>query len=218
MPTQTIENYLKALYHLHQEGEDISMSALGEEMNVSIPTANDMVKKLMKKGWVDYQKYKPVKLTEAGLQLAVGIIRKHRLSEMFLSEIMHFGWEEVHEIAEQLEHIRSDKLFQRMDEILGYPSVDPHGSPIPDEMGNINRPKYVALSEVEAGSRVKIMALRDSTSKFLQYLNRKKVALNTTLVVKAIDSYDLSYTVSFDDNSSEQFSAQVCDKLMVALI
>ena len=115
MASDIKENYIKALFYLHQKNEDISLSDLGEELQVSKPTANEMIKKLQTEGIVVSRKYKPIKITEKGKQRAAEIIRKHRLSEMFLMHIMKFGWEEVHEIAEELEHIKTENFFDRMD-------------------------------------------------------------------------------------------------------
>ena len=149
MATITIENYLKALYTLNQVSREISLTDLSKEMNVSAPTVNNMIKKLQDKGWVAYQKYKPIKLTTDGALQAAKIIRKHRLTEMFLVKIMGFGWEEVHDIAEQIEHIKSDDFFDRMDELLGFPKTDPHGSPIPDKNGKILEQHYKTLAQIE---------------------------------------------------------------------
>ncbi|MEZ4994575.1 MAG: metal-dependent transcriptional regulator [Saprospiraceae bacterium] len=129
---------------MDRENSRISMTDLSIKLAVSKPTAN-MIKNLEEHGWVIYRKYQPVELTEAGRKMAALIIRKHRLTEMFLHEVMGFGWEEVHEIAEQIEHIHSEKLFTRMDEMLNYPASDPHGSPIPDKQGNIPEQQYQTL-------------------------------------------------------------------------
>ena len=155
MISNTKENYIKALFHLHQKNEHIALSVLSEELQVSKPTANDMVKKLQADGIVVSEKYKPIKLTSKGKQEAAKIIRKHRLSEMFLVQIMNFGWEEVHEIAEDLEHLKTEKFFDRMDELLGFPTTDPHGSPIPDKNGNFDKPKYKRLSQMPVNATVR---------------------------------------------------------------
>jgi DtxR family Mn-dependent transcriptional regulator len=174
MATITIENYLKALYNLNQESSAISLTDLSKEMTVSAPTVNNMIKKLQDKGWVAYQKYKPIKLTKEGAIQAAAIIRKHRLTEMFLVKIMGFGWEEVHDIAEQIEHIKSDDFFDRMDELLGFPKIDPHGSPIPDKNGKIIEQHYKTLAQIEPNVKVTIVALKNSSFELLDYLNNKK--------------------------------------------
>ncbi len=216
--TQTKENYIKALYFLHLQNEDISLSDLGRALNVSKPTANDMIKKLQANGIVISEKYKPIRITEKGKRNAASIIRKHRLSEMFLSQIMEFGWEEVHEIAEELEHIKTEKFFDRMDELLGFPSTDPHGSPIPDKEGNFDRPNYLPLSDVPVESTVIVKALQKSSTDFLLFLNKKSIQLGTQIKVLHIESYDSSCTVSYDEFAEVVLSQSVCEKLLVEIV
>lgn len=215
MASKTKENYIKALFYLHQKNEEISLSDLGVELNVSKPTANDMIKKLKAEGIVVSEKYKPIKITAKGKKLAASVIRKHRLSEMFLSRIMNFGWEEVHDIAEELEHIKSEKLFDRMDELLGFPTTDPHGSPIPDKNGNFDKREYKRLSEMPVGSVLLIKALHDSSAEFLQYLNKKSIQLGTKISVEHIEHFDGSYTVAYDGVSNRVFGKSICDRLLV---
>ena len=215
MASKTKENYIKALFYLHQRSEDISLSHLGEVLEVSKPTANDMVKKLKVEGIVHSEKYKPIKITELGKKAAAKIIRKHRLSEIFLLQIMNFGWEEVHDIAEELEHIKIDKFFDRMDELLGFPTTDPHGSPIPDKNGNFIKPNYKRLSQFAVQSTVVLKALRESSTDFLLFLNKKSIQLNTKLSIQHIESFDDSYTISYDDQKDVVLSKSVCDRLLV---
>lgn len=215
MPTQTIENYLKALYYLHQKSSDISLSDLGAEVEVSKPTANGMVKRLEAKGWVKYEKYKPLHLTDKGLKLAAIIVRKHRLSEMFLSQIMHFGWEEVHDIAEELEHVGSKLFFDRMDELLGFPSTDPHGSPIPDKEGNLVKRDYKRLSQVDIGKKVVLKALKSSSTDFLLFLNKKSLPLGTKIMINQKEDFDKSVMVSYNKNKNVVLSDAVCNRLLV---
>ena len=218
MPTQTKENYLKALYYLHQKDAAISITDLGKEMGVSKPTVNGMVKKLQEKGWVKYEKYKPLKLTDQGLLQAIFIIRKHRLSEMFLNQVMGFGWEEVHDVAEEMEHLKSERFFDRMDELLGFPTSDPHGSPIPDKNGNFQKPDYKIMTQVEAGQKVVLRSLRDSSAEFLKYLNRKNIRLGTQIEIHKIEPFDNSYTVSYEEHADVEFSHAVCHRLMVEVV
>lgn len=215
MPTQAIENYLKALYYLHQKSEAISLSDVGAEVQVSKPTANGMVKRLEAKGWVKYEKYKPLQLTEKGLKLAAIIVRKHRLSEMFLTQIMHFGWEEVHDIAEELEHIGSQLFFDRMDELLGFPITDPHGSPIPDKEGNSVKRNYKRLSQIDKGQEVVLKALKSSSTDFLLFLNRKALPLGTHIRVLQKEDFDKSMTVSYNEEEQVVLSDSVCSRLLV---
>ena len=132
------ENYLKALFNLSNGTGVVNVNELSKHLNIKMPTVTSMMKKLAAKNLVHYESYKPLKLTDLGKKEAAAIIRKHRLMEMFLVEKMGFGWEQVHDIAEQIEHIQSPLFFEKMDELLGYPKVDPHGSPIPDKEGNFN--------------------------------------------------------------------------------
>ena len=215
MATITIENYLKALYNLNQESSAISLTDLSKEMTVSAPTVNNMIKKLQDKGWVAYQKYKPIKLTKEGAIQAAAIIRKHRLTEMFLVKIMGFGWEEVHDIAEQIEHIKSDDFFDRMDELLGFPKIDPHGSPIPDKNGKIIEQHYKTLAQIEPNIKVTIVALKNSSFELLDYLNNKKIKLGDTLQIISIEPFDKSCSILLEETVRMTMTQQVCSCLLV---
>ncbi len=216
MATNVKENYLKAIFYLDREDPNISLSDLSKEMGVSIPTVNSMVKRLQEEKWVVYQKYKPLKLTSKGRKTAALIIRKHRLTEMFLEKFMGFGWEEVHDIAEEIEHVRIDKFFDRMDELLGFPAMDPHGSPIPDKDGNIKPRNFSLLSDIEAGSVVRICALKDSSQEFLHYLNRQQIKLGTVIEVLRIEEFDKSVQVQLKEHSNPLIlSANVSNRLLV---
>ena len=215
MATITIENYLKALYNLNQESSAISLTDLSKEMTVSAPTVNNMIKKLQDKGWVAYQKYKPIKLTKEGAIQAAAIIRKHRLTEMFLVKIMGFGWEEVHDIAEQIEHIKSDDFFDRMDELLGFPKIDPHGSPIPDKNGKIIEQHYKTLAQIEPNVKVTIVALKNSSFELLDYLNNKKIKLGDTLQIISIEPFDKSCSILLEETVRMTMTQQVCSCLLV---
>jgi DtxR family Mn-dependent transcriptional regulator len=148
MNSLTEENYLKTLLVMADEHGAVSVNDLSRRLGIKMPTVTSMMKKLAKKKLVHYESYKPLKLTEKGRKEAGLVIRKHRLTEMFLVQKMGFGWEEVHEIAEQIEHIQSPDFFEKMDEMLGYPSVDPHGSPIPDRFGKVEWKKFIKLSSL----------------------------------------------------------------------
>ena len=147
MASRTVENYLKAMYSLANEEGEINLSDLSARLDVSKPTVNSMVKSLQQNGWVKYEKYKPIKMTKKGRKTAALVIRKHRLTEMFLVKEMGFGWDEVHDIAEEIEHIKAPQFFDRMDHLMDFPKVDPHGSPIPDKDGNVIQYNYKKLSE-----------------------------------------------------------------------
>ncbi|MCD9610813.1 metal-dependent transcriptional regulator [Tenacibaculum maritimum] len=218
MPSQTKEDYLKALYHLHLKNSKIPLSELGKKLELSKSTVNDMVKKLHEKGWVIYKKYKPLKLTDEGKKNASLIIRKHRLSEIFLSKIMGFGWEEVHDIAEELEHLKTEKFFDRMDELLGFPNTDPHGSPIPNKDGEIVNNNYRTLLEYSKGDIVVLKALKDSSTDFLLFLNRKGIQLGTKIIINEIEKFDQSMTISYGDFSPQNFGSSITKRLLVMKI
>jgi DtxR family Mn-dependent transcriptional regulator len=215
MASPTEENYLKALFNLANEKGEISVSDLGNMLRVSTPTVNSMVKKLHEQGLLTYEKYRPLSLTNKGKKEAALIIRKHRLTEMFLVEKMGFGWEAVHEIAELIEHIKSPDFFDRMDEILGHPTNDPHGSPIPDKNGRIVWKSYQKLGDCKPGAVVKLAALTNSSEEFLKYLNDKKLSLGLSIKIDSIERFDGSMTVSYLKNQRQTLSAVVCEKLLV---
>lgn len=215
MKSQAQEDYLKALYHLHLKDEEISLTELGESLALSKPTVNDMVKKFHEEGWVVYEKYKPIRLTKEGKIQAAFVVRKHRLSEMFLSQIMGFGWEEVHDIAEELEHVKMAKFFDRMDELLGFPNADPHGSPIPNKDGEVVRINYKTLADCDAGTTVILKALNDSSTELLFFLNKKEIQLGTKIVIHEIESFDQSRIISYRNLSNQILSNKVARKLLV---
>ncbi|MFA7273133.1 MAG: metal-dependent transcriptional regulator [Crocinitomicaceae bacterium] len=215
MASSTEENYLKALLKLSNESGHCSVSDLSQFLQISTPTANSMIKKLAEKKWIHYEKYKPIQLTNLGSKMAALVIRKHRLTEMFLVEQMGFGWEEVHEIAEQVEHIKSEKFFTRMDELLGFPSVDPHGSPIPDSEGAIAQRKYQTLGSGEKGKKYRLTSLDQSSMEFLKFLNRRDIQLGLTMEIISKESFDGSLVVSYANHPKETMSIAVCEKLLV---
>ena len=214
MSTPTEENYLKALFHLAEKNGTVSISELSEALEVSKPTANSMVKNLKTQGLVVYEKYKPLLLTERGKKAAGLILRKHRLTEMYLVEKMGFGWQEVHEIAEQVEHIKSPAFFERMDELMDYPRVDPHGSPIPDKEGNIAPQGYKRLNECPPGTEVVLSALTATSKAFLEFLDSRELALGTRMKVGATSAFDGSIMVTIN-HKNESLSAQVSERLLV---
>ncbi len=218
MASQTKEDYLKVLYGLYLKKQVIKTSDIAKEMDVSTPTISDMVKKLDAIGWVKYEKYKPLKLTKEGEHYASQIIRKHRLAEMFLTEVMGFGWEEVHEIAEEMEHLSSVSLFRRMDQMLDFPHEDPHGSPIPDESGQIKKRDYKLLSELSQGVHVKVKAIKDSSQDFLTYLTDKQIQLGTEIFVRQIEDFDQSFLVDYDKQQNQMLSQKVCERLLVEVL
>lgn len=217
MASPTEENYLKALFNLGTERGEISVSDLSIALAVSTPTVNSMVKNLHEQGLVHYEKYKPITLTAKGKKEAALIIRKHRLTEMFLVEKMGFGWEMVHEIAEQIEHIKSPAFFDRMDELLEHPTLDPHGSPIPDKNGRVSWKSYQKLIECKPGDIVKLAALTNSSDDFLKYLNSKNLSLGLIIKIDSLEKFDGSMTVSYLRDQRQILSGVVCEKLLVEI-
>ena len=215
MTSATTENYLKALFALANETGEINLSDLSVHLGVSKPAVNSMVKTMNQEGLVKYKKYKPLKMTKKGRIAAASVIRKHRLTEMFLAKKMDFGWEEVHEIAEQIEHIKSSKFFERMDKLLDFPKVDPHGSPIPDKYGNIINGNYKRLSECEVGDNLRLVALDNSSREFLEFLDSRDICLNLSIEIKSIEQFDSSMLISYSHHPSETLSHKVSEKLLV---
>jgi DtxR family Mn-dependent transcriptional regulator len=215
MNSYTEENYLKALFNLSSEKGEVSANELSKHLGIKMPTVNSMMKKLAEKKLVLYESYKPLRLTEKGKKEAGLIIRKHRLTEMFLVQKMGFGWEEVHEIAEQIEHLQSPVFFEKMDAILGFPKIDPHGSPIPDKSGRIEWIRYEKLSSCSAGDTVKLAAVIHTTDDFLKFLNMRELHLGLNMKIKAIEKFDGSMIVSYGKRAAEMLSHTVCDRLLV---
>lgn len=209
------ENYLKALLSLANSDDEVSINELSKRLKIKMPTVNSMMKRFVEKELITYESYKPVKLTAAGKQEAAMVIRKHRLTEMFLVEKMDFNWEEVHEIAEQIEHIKSPLFFEKMDAILGYPKFDPHGSPIPDKNGAVVETAYLPLSQCEPDENVTLKAVSDSSERFLRFLNGRSILLGDQIRVLARELFDGSMQVEIKGKSTEMFSQLICDKLMV---
>jgi DtxR family Mn-dependent transcriptional regulator len=215
MISLTEENYLKALFHLSVDHGEVNVNDLSKHLAIKMPTVTSMMKKLAAKDFVDYESYKPLKLTTKGRLAAALIIRKHRLTEMYLVEKMGFGWEEVHEIAEQMEHIHAPKLFARMDETLGFPAFDPHGSPIPDVNGKIAGVEYQKLSTFKAGQTVMLSAVLNTSEDFLKYLNKQKLSLGDSLYIVDKEEFDGSITISDINHQHIVLSALVCERLLV---
>ncbi|NND07320.1 MAG: metal-dependent transcriptional regulator [Saprospiraceae bacterium] len=214
MASQTVENYLKAMFALEDEHGNISSVELSSTLGVSKPTTNSMVKKLSEQGLVRYKRYKPIQLTEEGKKAAALIIRKHRLTEMFLVKHMGFGWEDVHVIAEQVEHVKSKAFFDRMDELMGFPHLDPHGSPIPDREGKVQNLYSKALSECTVGQRVKLVGLAQSSSELLEFLTRRGLVLGVGMEIICREEFDRSITIKVAEET-QLISEKVSKCLLV---
>ncbi|MBP4141076.1 metal-dependent transcriptional regulator [Flavobacterium sp. P4023] len=194
--TYSEENYLKTIYHLTSASEDaISTNAIAEKMETKASSVTDMLKKLSEKNLINYIKYQGVSLTTQGLLAAKMIVRKHRLWECFLVEKLDFSWDEVHDIAEQLEHIKSEKLINKLDDFLGNPTEDPHGDPIPDANGMIIKIEKRLLSELEKNQAGICVGVKDTSSDFLQYLDKQEIALGSQIQILEKESFDSSYRI-----------------------
>ena len=194
------ENYLKTIYHLTTSSDiEISTNAIAEMMVTKASSVTDMLKKLAEKGLVNYKKYQGVSLTENGKLAAKMIVRKHRLWEVFLVKKLDFSWDEVHDIAEQLEHIKSEKLINKLDDFLGNPTEDPHGDPIPDAKGKILKIEKLLLSELNENQIGICVGVKDSSAEFLKYLDKNKIALGISIKVNAIEAFDLSLNVKINE-------------------
>lgn len=213
--TLTEENYLKAIFHLINEENTVTINEISKFLKVKMPTVNNMMKKFADKKWVKYESYKPLKITESGKKEAALVVRKHRLTEMFLVEKMNIGWENVHEIAEQLEHIHSVLFFDKMDEILNHPKTDPHGEPIPDKDGNIISQDLRKLSQCSENEIVVFSSVTTSDDDFLNYLNEKKLVLGSRISILKIEKFDQSMLVKIG-KKNEILSNIVCEKLLVS--
>lgn len=218
MLSQAEENYLKALFQLSSnspDNEGAGTNELAAYLDVKPATAYDMLKRLKEKNLVSYKKYGKNSLTDKGEQFAVNVIRKHRLWETFLYDKLEFTWDEVHEVAEQLEHIKSKKLIEKLEEFLGYPEVDPHGDPIPNNKGEIKHIKRKTLSEIPEKSECKLVAVKDSSSTFLQYAGKLGINLNSVIKVITRHEFDDSIEIEIDGNPAT-VSHKFANNLFVA--
>ena len=189
--TRSEENYLKTIFHLGgSESTPIATNAIAEQMETKPSSVTDMAKKLAEKGLVHYKKYQGVSLTDYGVKTALSIIRKHRLWEVFLVKKLDFTWDEVHEVAEQLEHIKSEKLIDKLDELLDFPKYDPHGDPIPTKNGEFQERAKQLLSELPVGSKGICVGVKDSSAVFLQYLDKHGIALGKAIHILGKEAFD----------------------------
>jgi DtxR family Mn-dependent transcriptional regulator len=199
MFTLSEENYLKAIYHLESDSKKgISTNAIAKSLETKASSVTDMVKKLSEKEVVLYVKYQGVTLTEFGKKNAANIVRKHRLWEVFLVEKLNFSWDEVHDVAEQLEHIKSPKLINQLDALLGFPTHDPHGDPIPDKEGNVNTVDKILLSTFKKDESGVCVGVNDSSSEFLRFLDKKKITLGKKITVLEKEDFDDSLSIEVD--------------------
>lgn len=216
--TLSEENYLKTIFHLfNEEGTEVSTNSIAEAMNTKASSVTDMLRKLSEKELINYVKYQGVTLTEKGVQKAISIVRKHRLWEVFLVEKLQFSWDEVHDIAEELEHIESEKLIERLDAFLGYPETDPHGDPIPNKDGVFVRKIKTLLSDLSPNEKGICIAVKNTSKDFLLYLNKISIGLGDEITVISREEFDGSMIISID-NKQVTLSSMVSRNIYVEKI
>lgn len=216
MRSLTEENYLKAIYRISLNKKlKISPTAIADEMGVSAASVIDMIKKLSEKKLISYDKVKGAKLLERGQKEAVAIIRNHRLWEVFLLEKLNYSWDEIHDIAEQLEHVKHPELADRLDAFLGHPEYDPHGDPIPKSNGEIPTTVKTLLSEIEIGNSCRVVAVKDTSSVFLQYLEQLSVNIGTKIKVLDIVPFDNSMLLQIGKEIKTTVSKRFAESLLV---
>ena len=215
MLSKAVENYLKAIFSLSENRNDIvSTNSIAKKLNTKASSVTDMLRKLTLNKLVNHEKYKGVRLTKKGNKLATNIVRKHRLWETFLVEKLHFNWDEVHDVAEQLEHIKSDKLVSLLDEFLGNPKFDPHGDPIPDEFGKFPTSNSIPLSKLKEGDEGIVMGVSQDNSTFLKFLDKINIKLGNLILVKDIIEFDNSVEILIN-NKESHISLEVARNILV---
>lgn len=211
------ENYLKQIFNLQEGGKErISTSSLAIELGINAASVTEKLKRLALKNLLVYEKSKGVALTEEGKKIAVRVIRKHRIWETFLVKQLNFGWEEVHEIAEQLEHIKSDVLVERIEAQLGFPRFDPHGDPIPDLAGNISKPCFKSISELKIGEKARITGVKSDASEFLILFKKLGFAIGTQIEIKEIESFDNSIQLIMNQKDKVTLSKEVATMIFAS--
>jgi DtxR family Mn-dependent transcriptional regulator len=213
--TTSEENYLKVIYHLSNlSPKGVNTNAIAAMLDTKASSVTDMLKKLSEKDWINYQKYQGVSLTDKGKFNAKIIVRKHRLWEVFLVEKLGFAWDEVHEVAEELEHIQSEKLINQLDQFLNFPSFDPHGDPIPNAKGEIINIEKQLISEIEVGKTITCVGVKDTSVDFLQYLNKQNISLGTKMKVLEKEPFDGTLKIEIN-NSVLVISDKIANNLYV---
>lgn len=216
MLSQTEENYLKAIYNLYcSEGGIVSTNAIADAINTKAASATVMIQRLSKKGLLTYHKYQGVAPTETGEKAALAVIRKHRLWEVFLVQKLKFKWDEVHDVAEQLEHVNSPMLIEQLDRFLGYPKYDPHGDPIPNAQGEIEASPTLTLNMLSPGEECRVISAKDSSTSFLNYLDKVKISLGAQVCVMDHFDFDDSYSVSVDASQPFTISKKAAENIYV---
>lgn len=217
MHTLSEENYLKAIYRLSQrEDEKITPTAIAESLNNNAASVVDMIRKLTDKGLIEYDKKTGVKLTEDGLKHAILVVRKHRLWEVFLLDKLDYRWDQIHEIAEELEHISNADLADRLDKFLGFPEYDPHGDPIPKANGKLPKTYSTTLTDVKEGDNCRVAAVKDTSGAFLQYLVKLNIGIGTQIQVLEKISFDQSLVISINGTEKTTISQKFGENILIS--
>ena len=212
----TEENYLKTIYRLSEGGEKaVLTNEIAESMSTKAASVTDMVKRLSGKRLIEYEKYYGVKITKLGRTEALMVIRKHRLWETFLVDKLNFSWDEVHDVAEQLEHIQSTLLIEKLDEFLGFPTADPHGHPIPDKNGKMQRVKQTALADASLNRKSSVCSVKNGTPAFLQYLSKIGVYIGASIVILDKVEFDGSLEVVLDGKKKVFISRDAAENILI---
>jgi DtxR family transcriptional regulator, Mn-dependent transcriptional regulator len=211
----TEQNYLKAIFHLGLMHDTVTTSSIAGHMHTTSATVTDMLKRLSEKSLIDYEKYKGVKISRKGEKVALNIIRKHRLWEVFLTQVLNFRWDEVHEMAEELEHVSSDELINRLEKYLGNPSADPHGDPIPDASGNFVIEKLISLSEGNSNEEYFLVGVTDHRPDFLQFLTAHNLVPGTQIKIVEVRNFDQSIEIQIAEKEKIFLSHSVTRKLLI---
>ncbi|WP_339711467.1 metal-dependent transcriptional regulator [uncultured Kriegella sp.] len=215
--TLSEEDYIKAIYHLGKgENNTVTTNAIANGMDTKPSSVTDMVKKLSDKGLVNYKKYQGVTLTVLGKNVALSIVRKHRLWEVFLVDKLNFSWDEVHEVAEQLEHIKSEKMIDQLDAYLGFPKIDPHGDPIPSKDGEFKKSIKKLLNEASIGVEGICVGVKDSSVAFLKFLDKNNIALGDTVTVIDKEEFDGSLHIKINGRNMH-ISNQIASNLYLQI-
>jgi DtxR family transcriptional regulator, Mn-dependent transcriptional regulator len=209
------ENYIKAVFHLQQSSDTVTTNALAAELKATAASVTDMLKKLKAKKLLNYEKYQGFQLTTEGKKLALTIVRKHRLWEYFLVEKLQFGWDEVHEVAEQLEHVNSKKLIDKLDAFLNFPKYDPHGDPIPDINGKMSAQVQINLIDLPINKLAEVSSVGSQSSELLDLLKHKNIGIGTKIEVKRKFSFDHSIEIKVKNNPPITISQQLAQALFV---
>ena len=216
--TITEENYIKAIFHLQQGEGTVSTNELAAELHTKAASVTDMLKKLKTKKLLSYERYKGVRLSAEGKKLALAIVRKHRLWEYFLVNTLQFGWDEVHEVAEELEHVSSKKLVEKLDVFLGHPKFDPHGDPIPDSHGKMAVQQQVNLIDLPINKAAEVSSVGSQSTELLELLKHKHIGIGTKLEVKRKFSFDHSIEIKLKNQNPFTISQQLAQALFVKLV